>query len=66
MLRFQEVCVVAKRLELKTTESLGKNGGDTGDLYIRIKLLPHNRYTLDGNNLILTVPITSWEAALRH
>ena len=42
----------------------GKNGGAQGDLYIKVNILKHERYKLDGANLIIDLPLTPWEAAL--
>jgi len=35
-----------------------------GDLYLKVHLLPHERYEVDGRDVTLTVPIAPWEAAL--
>lgn len=42
----------------------GKNGGAQGDLYIKVNIVKHNKYKLDGANLLLDLPLTPWEAAL--
>jgi curved DNA-binding protein len=42
----------------------GVEGGAHGDLYLRIELLPHPRYRLEGRDLYLELPIAAWEAAL--
>lgn len=42
----------------------GKNGGANGDLYIRVKLLKHSKYKLEGIDLIVDLPLAPWEAAL--
>lgn len=42
----------------------GKNGGKTGDLFIKVKLIEDEKYKLDGANFIVDLPITPWEAAL--
>ncbi|HVY52914.1 MAG TPA: DnaJ C-terminal domain-containing protein, partial [Gammaproteobacteria bacterium] len=39
----------------------GTNGGD---LYLEIEILPHRLFTLQGYDILLTLPITPWEAAL--
>ncbi len=38
--------------------------GKKGDLYLKVKLLPHHLFKLEGNNVILDLPLTPWEAAL--
>ncbi|MBO5179102.1 MAG: J domain-containing protein [Clostridia bacterium] len=42
----------------------GKNGGAQGDLYIKVNILKHEKYKLDGANLLMDLPLTPWEAAL--
>lgn len=42
----------------------GSNGGPPGDLMIRLKLQPHHRYTVDGDNLKIDLPLAPWEAVL--
>ena len=39
-------------------------GGASGDLFLRIKYLPHPRFQVDGENLLCDVPLTPWEAVL--
>lgn len=39
-------------------------GGRRGDLYLKVKLLPHHLFKVEGNNVILELPLTPWEAAL--
>lgn len=41
----------------------GPASGD-GDLFIRVRLLPHERFALEGHDLTTTVNISPWEAAL--
>lgn len=42
----------------------GLSGGRAGDLYLEIELAAHPRFTLEGRNVYLTLPLTPWEAAL--
>ncbi len=42
----------------------GLNNGEAGDVYLRVDFAPHTYFDVDGLNLILTVPISPWEAAL--
>ncbi|MCB2200298.1 DnaJ domain-containing protein [bacterium] len=42
----------------------GSGGGHAGDLYLKIGFKKHPRFTVDGFNLKLLLPITPWEAAL--
>lgn len=42
----------------------GKNGGKTGDLFVKVKIAEDEKYKLDGANFVVDLPITPWEAAL--
>ena len=42
----------------------GRNGGETGDLYITVKVQPHARFRREGDDLHLSVPVAVHEAAL--
>lgn len=46
----------------------GKGGqsphGKAGDLYLRVRILPHDLYHLEGRDIYLDTPIAPWEAAL--
>ncbi len=42
----------------------GSGTQEPGDLYIAIDIAPHPLFTLEGKNIVLTVPIAPWEAAL--
>ncbi|MGK0442373.1 MAG: curved DNA-binding protein [Pseudohongiellaceae bacterium] len=50
------------RLKGQGAQSLGE--GASGDLYLRIRLVPHPLFDVEGHNLIITLPIAPWEAAL--
>ncbi len=52
------------RIRLAGQGSEGVGGGAKGNLIVEINLLSHNLYTIDGNNVLLNLPITPWEAAL--
>ena len=39
-------------------------GGEAGDLYLEMNILPHRYFKLDNNDVILRLPLTPWEAAL--
>lgn len=56
--------VAGQRIRLAGQGEPGVAGGKAGDLYLEIELAPHPLFTVDGKNLLLTVPITPWEAAL--
>ncbi len=42
----------------------GKNGGASGDLYIKLNLKEHEIFKLKGIDFIIDLPISPWEAAL--
>ena len=42
----------------------GIGGGSAGDLYLRIRLRPDERFRVDGYRLETTIDVTPWEAAL--
>ena len=52
------------RIRLAGKGGEGMGGGTPGDLYLRVNILPHPRYRLDGHDLHVEVPIAPWEAAL--
>lgn len=53
-----------ERIRLKGQGVPGIGGAPSGDLYLVIKLVPHPLFDVEAHNLILTVPLTPWEAAL--
>jgi curved DNA-binding protein len=42
----------------------GSGGAESGDLFLRISILPDTRFSLNGHDLTTTIDITPWEAAL--
>ncbi|MDO4197885.1 MAG: molecular chaperone DnaJ [Erysipelotrichaceae bacterium] len=42
----------------------GSNGGPNGDLYIEIRVRSHKHFVRDGNNIYISVPISSVDATL--
>ncbi len=40
------------------------NGGASGDLFLRLKFMPHALFSVDGNDIAYDLPLTPWEAAL--
>jgi len=42
----------------------GANGGPAGDLLLEVGFRDDDRFTLDGRNVLLTLPVAPWEAAL--
>ncbi|WP_339905319.1 curved DNA-binding protein [Pseudomonas guineae] len=53
-----------ERIRLKGQGASGLGGAANGDLYLIIRLVPHPLFDVEGHNLILTVPLAPWEAAL--
>ena len=52
------------RIRVPGKGHVGRNGGETGDLYITVHVRPHPLFMRDGDDLLLTVPIAIHEAAL--
>lgn len=42
----------------------GTGGGGPGDLLLRVRMAPHPRFRVDGHNLVTTLAVSPWEAAL--
>ena len=45
------------RLKLKGQGEPGRDGGEAGDLFLDIEILPHDRFQRDGDNLRLELPV---------
>ncbi len=56
--------VEGERIRLKGQGTTGINNAPNGDLYLRVRLVPHPLFDVEGHNLILTLPLAPWEAAL--
>ena len=56
--------VDGERVRLKGQGGYGQGDGPHGDLYLHIRLVPHPRFDVEGHNLVITVPLAPWEAAL--
>ena len=52
------------RIRIPGKGHVGRNGGETGDLYVDVNVQPHQIFERDGDDLHLTVPIAVHEAAL--
>ncbi len=52
------------RIRVPGKGHVGRNGGETGDLYITVRVEPHPLFERDGDDLRLTVPIAIHEAGL--
>ncbi|MBW0147273.1 DnaJ C-terminal domain-containing protein [Marinobacter arenosus] len=53
-----------QHLRLKGQGSPGSGGGEAGDLLLEIELAPHPTFAVEGRDVLVTVPVTPWEAAL--
>lgn len=53
-----------QRIRLAGQGGHGSDGGRRGDLYLLVRLLPHERYRVDGRDISVRLFITPWEAAL--
>jgi curved DNA-binding protein len=53
-----------QRIRLAGEGGEGANGGPSGDLYLRVRIRPHPRFRLEGDDLHTDVPVAPWEAAL--
>jgi len=42
----------------------GVNGGPAGDVYLHVRLLPHPRYRVAGDDLEMDLPLWPWQAVL--
>src|SRR5947209_8006892 len=53
-----------QRIRVKGRGGPGRGGGPAGDLWVTVRVAPHDMFGRKGRNLTLTVPITFAEAAL--
>jgi len=53
-----------QRIRLSGKGNAGSHGGAAGDLYVIIRTEPHSVFRRDGDDIYLTVPVSSTEAAL--
>lgn len=52
------------RLKMSGYGDAGENNGPAGDLYVFIKVEPHDTFTREGDDVYIDIPITFTEAAL--
>ena len=55
---------IPKGIEAGRTIRLAGQGSGGGDLLLEIAYRPHRRYTVEGRDLTLRLPVAPWEAAL--
>jgi molecular chaperone DnaJ len=53
-----------QRIRLAGRGEPGERGGSPGDLYVQVRVQPHELFVRTGNDLTLIVPVTFSEAAL--
>jgi molecular chaperone DnaJ len=53
-----------EKLRVQGKGNAGRFGGEAGDLYIKIKVLPHPLFEVDGNDIIYQLPISLFDAVL--
>lgn len=53
-----------QKIRLKGKGHPGFNNGPNGDAYVRVQVMPHNLFKRQGQDILLTVPITLDEAVL--
>jgi curved DNA-binding protein len=51
-------------LRLASRGEPGVNGGPPGDLYLHVRVLPHPRYRVAGDDLEMDLPLWPWQAVL--
>jgi curved DNA-binding protein len=52
------------RVRLQGQGSTGAGGGAAGDLYLQVRVLPHDRFERDGDDLHVRVPVDLYTALL--
>jgi curved DNA-binding protein len=53
-----------QRLRISGRGEHGSGGGESGDLYLRVRLAKHPDFEVDGRNLIYEAELAPWEAVL--
>ncbi len=56
--------VDGQRIRLRGRGEPGAGGGPAGDLYLTCRVAPHPSFSREGNDLIVTAPVTITEAVL--
>jgi molecular chaperone DnaJ len=51
-------------LRLTGRGAAGPRGGSSGDLYVHLRVVPHDRFRRDGDDLVVEVPVSIAQAAL--
>ncbi len=53
-----------QRIRLPGQGSPGTGEGESGDLFLRVRLKPHPRFRVEGRDLYVDLAVSPWEAAL--
>lgn len=53
-----------QHIRLSGQGQTGFNGGERGDIYLKINIDPHKLFKLHNKDIHVTIPITPWEAVL--
>lgn len=53
-----------RRIRLRGQGGAGSGGGPRGDILLEVSIAPHPLFSLEGRDVLLTLPVTPWEAAL--
>jgi len=56
--------VEGQQIRLAGQGDPGIGGGPPGDLFLRVRLLPHSTFKVNGKDITVEMPVTPWEAAL--
>jgi curved DNA-binding protein len=52
------------KIRLSGQGAQGMGGGPAGDLFLKVRILPHSRYKVEDKNVVMDLPLAPWEAAL--
>ncbi|OZG75165.1 cytochrome C biogenesis protein [Hahella sp. CCB-MM4] len=53
-----------QHIRLRGQGAPGIGGAENGDLFLEIELAPHPVFSVQGSDILISLPITPWEAAL--
>ncbi len=53
-----------EKLRIQGKGNAGRFGGEPGDIYIKVKLIPHPLFEVNGNDVIYQLPISVFDAIL--
>lgn len=63
-IRVPEGIETGQQIRIENFGNRGQNGGPNGDLYIVFEVTPSDVFTREGDDIVITVPITFSQAAL--